>query len=49
MPSLFRRTRGVDVEIKVGMVEYRIAVGAREKGSVQEGRALRVARIERGG
>ena len=49
MPSLFRRNRGVDADMNVGRVEWRIAVGARENGSVHVGRVFRVARIERGG
>ena len=49
MPSLFRRTRGVDADIRVGSVECKIAVGASENGSVHVGRVFRVAMIERGG
>ena len=49
MPSLFRSTRGVDADISVGRVEWRIAVGAMEKGRVHVGRLFNVARIDRGG
>lgn len=35
--------------MKVGKVEWRSAVGAIEKGNVQLGKVLRVARIDRGG
>ena len=44
-----RRKRGVDADINVGIVECRIAVGARENGNVQLGRLFRVATIDRGG
>lgn len=49
MPSLERRNNGVEAEISVGIVEFRIATGATEKGSVQPGKVFKVASIDRGG
>ena len=49
IPIFDRRNSGVDAEIKVGRVEWRIVVDAIEKGNSQLGRDLRLAMIERGG
>ena len=49
MPSLERRNNGVEAEMSVGIVEFRIAAGAIEKGNVQPGSVFRVASIDLGG
>lgn len=49
MPSLDRKINGVEAEISVGIVEFRIATGAIEKGNVQPGSVFRVASIDLGG
>lgn len=49
MPSLERRNRGVEAEISVGIVEFKMAAGAIEKGNVQLGNVFKVARIDLGG
>jgi hypothetical protein len=49
MPSLERRTIGVDAEISVGMVECRKVMGRIDDGQSSDGRARREARSERGG
>ena len=49
MPNLERRNNGVEADISVGIVEFRIAAGAIEKGNVQLGSVFRVASIDLGG
>ena len=49
MDNLDRRNSGVDAEMRVGRVEWRIVVGAIESGNVQLGRAFRAAMRDRGG
>ena len=49
MPSLERRNKGVEAEIRVGIVELSIATGAIEKGNVQLGSVFKVASIDLGG
>lgn len=49
IPSLALRNSGVEAEMKVGSVACRIAVGAKENGSVHVGNVLIVAMMERGG
>lgn len=44
-----RRNKGVETEINVGRVEFSIAAGAIEKGSIQLGSVFNVARIDLGG
>ena len=49
MRRLERRNKGVEAEISVGIVEFNIAAGAIERGSVQLGNVFKVARIDLGG
>lgn len=49
MPSLERRNKGVEAEIKVGIVEFSIAAGVIEKGNVQLGSDFSVESIDLGG
>ena len=49
MRRLERRNKGVEAEISVGIVEFKIAAGAIERGSVQLGDVFKVARIDLGG
>lgn len=49
MPSLERRNKGVEAEIRVGIVECSMAAGAIEKGNVQLGSVFKVASIDLGG
>lgn len=48
-PSFDRRKSGVDADIKVGIVAFRIVTGAIENGRVQELNDLKVERTDRGG
>ena len=49
MPSLERRNKGVEAEIRVGIVEFSMAAGAIDKGNVQLGSVFKVASIDLGG
>ena len=47
-PRRARSRRGVEAEINVGIVEWRMVTGAMEKGRVQEGRDCSVGRRDLG-
>ena len=49
MPNFERKNRGVDAEMKVGIIEWRIVDGAIESGRIHDGRALRAVKKDRGG
>lgn len=48
-PSFDRRNSGVDADIKVGIIAFKIVTGAIENGRVQEFNDLSVERMDRGG
>ena len=48
IPSLERKKRGVDAEIKVGVTAYKVVIGASDKEHIQEGKVYSVPIIERG-
>jgi hypothetical protein len=48
-PSFDRRNRGVEADINVGIIAFKIVIGAIAKGRVQELKDLRTDRMDRGG
>ena len=48
-PRRARRKRGVEADIKVGTMEWRMVTGAMENGRVQDGRDCNVGRRDLGG
>ena len=48
-PRRERRNKGVDADIKVEMVEWRIVAGIKEAGMIQDGKVFNIGMRERGG